>query len=118
MSQSCRRLGAVTEKNKTILTCPLCSYRTEIQIGGIARVPKNFLLERQLQNKLNSLDVKNSCGKCCNLCYEKIEVSRNSFDIYSLYVLCVTLKNRNDLTQKIKKKKKETSFIYFHFGFW
>lgn len=37
-------------------------------------MPKNFLLERQLQAELSSIEMKNACGKFCNLCYDKTEV--------------------------------------------
>lgn len=69
-----RRLSTVTEKNKTIIKCPICAHRTEIAIGGVTRVPKNFLLERQLQDELNRRENLNLADKLCSLCYEEIEV--------------------------------------------
>lgn len=69
-----RRLSTVTEKNRTIIKCTICAHRTEIAIGGVTRVPKNFLLERQLQDELNRRENQNLADKLCSLCYEEIEV--------------------------------------------
>lgn len=70
-----RRLSTVTEKNKTIIKCPICSHRTEIIIGGVTRVPKNFVLERQLLDEINRRETQNLADQLCSLCYEEIEVS-------------------------------------------
>lgn len=69
-----RRLSTVTEKNRTIIKCTICAHRTEIAIGGVTRVPKNFLLERQLQDELDRRENQNLADKLCSLCYEEIEV--------------------------------------------
>lgn len=69
-----RRLSTVTEKSKTIIKCPICAYRTEIVIGGVTRVPKNFLLERQVQIELTRMENQNLAVQFCSLCCDKIEV--------------------------------------------
>lgn len=74
-----RRYSTVTEKSRTIFKCPICVHRTEIAIGGVTRVPKNFLLERQLQDELNHRENQNLADKFCSLCYEEIEVYKHFF---------------------------------------
>lgn len=69
-----RRLSTITEKHRTNINCPICGHRTEIAIGGVTRVPKNFLLERELQDELNRRENQNLTDKLCSLCYEEIEV--------------------------------------------
>lgn len=83
-----RRLSTVTEKNKTVIKCPICAHRTEITIGGVTRVPKNFLLERQLQDELNRRENLNLADKLCSLCYEEIEVFGCS-QVYELSKICI-----------------------------
>lgn len=72
--QQKRPLSSITEKSKVTLKCPICGLRTEIPIGGVSRVPKNFLLERQLQHEIHKLQALCLTDKNCSQCYEEIEV--------------------------------------------
>lgn len=78
--QSRRPLSAITEKSKVSLKCPMCGLRTDIAIGGVSRVPKNYLLERQLRDTLEQLQTNHvPSQQYCSQCYEKNEVKlRNS----------------------------------------
>ncbi|XP_031617134.1 tripartite motif-containing protein 45 [Contarinia nasturtii] len=68
--QQKRPPSLITEKGRVSLKCPLCLLRTEIPIGGVSRVPKNFLLERQLQDEIYKICLKN---ENCNQCYDEIK---------------------------------------------
>lgn len=52
----------------------MCSCKTEISIGGITKVPRNFLLERQLQDELRKLEAQRISNESCSLCYDNIQV--------------------------------------------
>lgn len=66
-----RTLSAITEKSKVTLRCPICSQRTIIRIGGVCRVPKNFLLERQMTDAIEKLRSQQHSNVCCSQCYEE-----------------------------------------------
>lgn len=69
-----RPLSSITEKSRISLKCPICGVRTEIAIGGVSRVPKNYLLERQLQNAIEARQTQSSANQLCSQCYGEIEV--------------------------------------------
>lgn len=71
-----RLLSSITEKSKVCLKCPICSVRTEIPIGGVSRVPKNFLLERQLQEAIQKLQTQYLNDEYCSQCYDEIVVRK------------------------------------------
>lgn len=73
-----RPLSAITEKYKVTLRCPICSQRTIIPIGGVSRVPKNFLLERQLNDAIEKLREPQLTH--CSQCYDQNVV--NFIDIF------------------------------------
>lgn len=74
-TQSTKRpLSSITEKSKITLKCPICGQRTEIPIGGVCRVPKNFLLERQLQDEIQKLQTQCLNDEYCSQCYDQIVV--------------------------------------------
>lgn len=75
-SQTKRPLSSITEKSKITLKCPICDRRTDIAIGGVSRVPKNFLLERQLQYEIEKLQTSD---KYCSQCYGEVEVMYSVF---------------------------------------
>lgn len=66
-----RPLSAITEKYKVTLRCPICGQRTIIPIGGVSRVPKNFLLERQLTDAIENLQAKQSPSPGCSQCNDQ-----------------------------------------------
>lgn len=77
-----RPLSSITEKSRVSLKCPICSVRTEIPIGGVSRVPKNYLLERQLQNAIDEKQTQSSANQYCSQCYGEIEVlSKSMFSL-------------------------------------
>lgn len=87
-----RKLSTVVDKNKTSLKCPACSHKTEISIGGITRVPRNFLLERQLRDELRKLEAQRISNESCSLCYDNIQVGtishyRVQIDIFITAIL-------------------------------
>lgn len=74
--QQKRPLSSITEKSKVTLKCPICGLKTEILIGGVSRVPRNFLLERQLQNEIHKLQTLCLNDEYCSQCYDEIEVRK------------------------------------------
>lgn len=69
-----RPFSSITEKSKVILKCPICGVQTEIPIGGVSRVPKNFLLERQLQDEIHKLQSQCLNDEYCSQCYDEVVV--------------------------------------------
>lgn len=74
-----RPLSAVTEKSKVTLRCPICSQRTIIRIGGVSRLPKNFLLERQMNDAIEKLRAQKLSSVFCSQCYEQnmVNIEKN-----------------------------------------
>lgn len=66
-----RLLSAVTEKYKVTLRCPICGKSTIIPIGGVSRVPKNFLLERQMNDAMEKLQAQQFPNSGCSQCYDQ-----------------------------------------------
>lgn len=73
-----RPLSSITEKSKVSLKCPICGVRTEISIGGVSRVPKDYLLERQLQAAIEDKQTDSTSNHYCSQCYSKTKVSLKS----------------------------------------
>lgn len=73
-------MSLVTEKNRTVIKCPICLLITEVSIGGINRIPKNFLLERQVQSEFSKIEMMNFTSNFCGLCSDENIVS----DCYNL----------------------------------
>lgn len=84
--QSKRVLGAITEKYKVTLQCPICGQRTIIPIGGVCRVPKNFLVDRQMKDAVENLQTQQIPNQCCSQCHQQNEV--NSFCVNCEIILC------------------------------
>lgn len=84
----------MTEKNKVSLKCPICSFKTEISIGGISRAPKNYLLERQMQDELKKLKTLQTSDEFCNLCYDNIQVCVKA-TIHRYHIGKFSVQNKN-----------------------
>lgn len=80
MPQTERSLSSITEKSKISIKCPICSRRTEIAIGGVSRVPRNFLLERQLHDEIDKLQTQRASDEYCGQCYDDVEVTKKTMN--------------------------------------
>lgn len=85
--QSKRPLSSITEKCKVTLRCPNCGHRTIIPIGGVSRVPKNYLLERQLNDAIAKLQAQQLSTQGCSQCNDQNEV--NFKELFDLKQLCL-----------------------------
>lgn len=62
-----------TESTKPI-RCPVCSTTTEIPVGGINRLPLNFMLMRRVKLALVQLGQELNTNVWCTLCYTAVIV--------------------------------------------
>lgn len=71
-----RRSSVVSfnDKPKTIV-CPKCGTATEIPVGGLCRLPQNFIMVRQVEEAITKTGVQQVARIWCNLCSTDVIVS-------------------------------------------
>lgn len=71
-----RRSSVVSfnDKPKTIV-CPICGTATEIPVGGLCRLPQNFIMVRQVEEAITKTGVQQVARIWCNLCSTDVIVS-------------------------------------------
>uniref|UniRef100_A0A336KP99 CSON008495 protein n=1 Tax=Culicoides sonorensis TaxID=179676 RepID=A0A336KP99_CULSO len=73
------------EKPKNIV-CPICGTATELPVGGLSRVPQNFLMSRQVEQAITKTGVQQVARIWCNLC--STDTIASAFCITCGYNLC------------------------------
>lgn len=72
-----RNLSTISILNKPkMIVCPKCEYSMELPIGGVERIPKNYILARQTDlalSKIGSEQLNES--SFCELCNSDVQVN-------------------------------------------